>query len=132
MDAVTGEQRQLAQVDRQAVNTVIQGSASDIIKQAMLEVESQLSASWPNLSSRPKILLQLHDELIYEMKVDGVEGDIDNCKDISLIYMNEEVQNFVNILKNCMEQLPGWDVPMPTNVQVGFNWGELHSIPNMK
>jgi DNA polymerase-1 len=56
--------RQLREfAERTAVNTPIQGSAADIIKQAMLEVDRELTES----GSRARMLLQVHDELVFEV-----------------------------------------------------------------
>lgn len=63
----------LAQAERQAVNSKIQGSASDIAKKAMVEVENNLNKRFPGRSNLPSslhtshLVLQLHDEFIYEV-----------------------------------------------------------------
>lgn len=55
----------LGQAERQAVNTTIQGSAADIAKVGMLKVEGVLKKHCPGVH----LVLQLHDELIYEVKL---------------------------------------------------------------
>jgi DNA polymerase I len=58
-----GDARIRAQAERMAINTPIQGSAADLVKQAMLEVERRLSAS----GLRARMILQVHDELLLEV-----------------------------------------------------------------
>lgn len=97
-----------SQAERQAVNSIIQGSASDIIKYAMLDVEKEIDRS--SLSSSVRIVLQIHDELIYEVET-------------------SRTHEFISILKRSMEMNVQRDlsitVPLITNVNVGENWGHL-------
>lgn len=60
-------QQERAQAERQAVNSIIQGSAADIMKLAMLKLHDFLKM-WKQRSpdSHPKMLLQIHDELLFE------------------------------------------------------------------
>jgi DNA polymerase I-like protein with 3'-5' exonuclease and polymerase domains len=59
---VGGDARIRAQAERMAINTPIQGSAADIIKQAMIEVERRLA----DRGLRARMILQVHDELLLE------------------------------------------------------------------
>jgi DNA polymerase I len=97
-----------SQAERQAVNSIIQGSASDIIKHAMLGVERRIDEL--SLSPGVRAVMQIHDELIFE-----VEGG--------------QLHKFVEILKRCMEndvqRSLAIAVPLVTNVNVGENWGEM-------
>lgn len=63
---------------RQAVNSVIQGTASDLMKSAMIAVDRNVALKWTDfLKNRtkvdyirmPKLLMQIHDELIYEVPI---------------------------------------------------------------
>lgn len=85
--------------ERVALNMPLQGSASDIIKMAMIKVFDCLK----NLKS--ELILQIHDELI----VDVYPGE------------EEEVKN---ILKTCMENVIKISVPLPVEVSVGKTWFE--------
>ncbi len=93
---------QKASFMRESVNTLFQGSASDLIKLSMIEIdrviqEEQLDAY---------MLLQIHDELIFEIREDKVEVIGDRFRDI-------------------MESIITLEVPLECSVSVGDNWGEL-------
>lgn len=83
--------------ERVAMNMPLQGSASDIIKMAMIKVEKSLK----NLNS--KLVLQIHDELI----VDAYPGEEDKVK---------------QILKECMENVVELKVPLPVDINIGKTW----------
>lgn len=83
--------------ERVAMNMPLQGSASDIIKMAMIKVEEALK----NLKS--KLILQIHDELI----VDTYPGEESTVK---------------QILKDCMENVVTLKVPLPVDINVGKTW----------
>ena len=89
--------------ERIAVNTPIQGSAADIVKLAMVRLSSEIKEM--NLSS--KMILQVHDELIFEVP----DNEIDKMKEL---------------VKNTMESVVKLDVPLRASVEVGDKWGELH------
>lgn len=111
---------------RQAVNTIIQGSAADILKFAMIMINDNIKglvdAGHPK-ESIPSLLLQVHDELIYEVPV----SNLDN---MSMPEIMSHCQPFISIIKNCMEdkvrQVLGITVPLIANVTVGSNWGEMN------
>lgn len=87
---------------RESVNTVFQGSAADLIKLSMNEIDTMIREE--NLDAY--MLLQIHDELIFEVKEDKVE----------------EISNrFVHTMENILEL----DVPLECSVSVGDSWGEL-------
>lgn len=83
--------------ERVAMNMPLQGSASDIIKMAMIKLEEALK----NLKS--KLILQIHDELI----VDTCPGEESTVK---------------QILKDCMENVVTLKVPLPVDINVGKTW----------
>ena len=85
--------------ERVAMNMPLQGSASDIIKMAMIKVEKALK----NLKS--KLILQIHDELI----VDTYPGEENMVK---------------QILKDCMENVVTLKVPLPVDINMGKTWFE--------
>lgn len=96
-----GSVRQAA--ERIAMNTPIQGSAADIIKLAMLRVDSAIAER--GLESR--LLLQVHDELVVEAK-------------------RSEAEEVVSLLKTEMSQAMKIDVPLDVDVGKGENWAEAH------
>lgn len=89
----------IAASEREAVNTKFQGSAADIIKLAMSKIHSLCDE---NL----KMLLQIHDELIFEIRDDLVERLVPNLQEI--------MQNSVKL-----------NVPLVVNFGVAKSWGEL-------
>ncbi|PMP90451.1 MAG: DNA polymerase I [Desulfurella sp.] len=84
---------------RAAVNAKIQGTAADIIKIAMVKLDKALE----NFDA--KIILQIHDELLIE------------CSDAQV----EEVKD---IVKNSMEKVVNFEVPLKVNIGIGKNWHE--------
>lgn len=89
--------------ERNAVNAPIQGSAADIIKMAMINIDKKITEK--NLKT--KMLLQVHDELIFESPID-------------------EVKQAKELIKTEMEQAFQTKVPLLVEVDVGKNWLEAH------
>ncbi len=87
--------------ERTAMNTPIQGTAADIMKLAMIEVDRRMTAG--NFKSR--ILLQVHDELVAEV-------------------INEEKHQIKSLLKEAMESVVTLRVPLIADVHEGKNWAE--------
>ena len=96
--------------ERQAVNTMVQGSASDLVKSAMIKIEKTLRKKYRDDSSRgASMVMQLHDELIYEV----------NKKDLN---------DVKSILKDCMENCMDLPVKMKIKTKSGSSWGSLSSV----
>ncbi len=91
--------------ERVAVNTPVQGSAADIVKTAMLNVSNALKES----KSPVKLLLQVHDELIFE------------CPDDASI-----IEKSIALIKDKMENAVKLNVPLRVSIEYGKNWGEFH------
>lgn len=89
--------------ERNAVNAPIQGSAADVIKLAMIEVHKAMK----DAKVKSKMLLQVHDELVFDVPID----EIDLMKDL---------------VKNAMESAVKLEVPMQAEMEVGDNWLEAH------
>jgi DNA polymerase I len=89
--------------ERQAMNAPIQGGSAEIIKLAMIQIESVLKKS----SLKTKVLLQVHDELLCEVPVDSIEAEIP-------------------VIKSIMEKVVELSVPLVVNVGIGNNWSETH------
>lgn len=87
--------------ERTAINTPIQGTAADIMKKAMIEVERALEAA--KLKSR--ILLQVHDELVLEV----TEG---------------EKEQVAELVRTTMEKAVQLEIPLLADVNFGKNWAE--------
>jgi DNA polymerase-1 len=92
--------------ERQAVNSPIQGSAADVIKVAMIAIHKRLSTELP----RAKMILQVHDELIFEVP----EQEVDSAR---------------TLIRTEMEAVGpklGLSVPLKVAVGTGRNWREAH------
>ena len=92
-----------AHAERNAVNAPIQGSAADVIKLAMIKIDQRLTEQ--NLKT--KMLLQVHDELLFEAPV-------------------EEVETVTQLIRTEMESAFETKVPLLVEVGVGDNWLEAH------
>lgn len=88
-----------AAYERESVNSVLQGSAADVIKLAMLEIAK-------NLNEDKKLILQIHDELIFEIK-------------------DELLENFATITQDIMQNIVKLNVKLKTSLAVAKNWGGL-------
>ena len=93
--------------ERQAINAPLQGGAADVIKRAMIRVPAALKAK----RLKAKMLLQVHDELLFEVP-------------------DDQVEKTVKVLKPLMEEasLPAVDLSVPLVVEAGQgpNWAEAH------
>ncbi len=91
-----------AAYERESVNTVFQGSASDLIKLSMNAIDTMIRTE--NL--RAKMLLQIHDELIFEVD-----------EDVAEVYAS----HFVEVMEDIMKLR----IPLKTSMHIGSHWGEL-------
>ena len=95
--------------ERAAINAPIQGSASEIMRMAMIRVNKKLEEL---KEEKCKMLLQIHDELIFEV----------NEKD--LIKYSKIIQDEMSSVKD--SNLHSFSIPLLVDINVGNNWGELH------
>ncbi|MCA6421591.1 MAG: DNA polymerase I [Flavobacterium sp.] len=94
--------------ERNAVNAPIQGSAADIIKIAMINIHKKLTSKNPDGSGwKSKMLLQVHDELVFDVH-------------------NSELEKIQPMIKHEMENAFKLDVPLDVEMGVGKNWLEAH------
>lgn len=89
--------------ERIAANTPIQGSAADLCKLAMLQIDRELPAAAPHA----RMLLQVHDELVFEVP-------------------EAEAAATVEVARRAMEHPYPLDVPLEVGIGVGHSWGEAH------
>ena len=101
INASNGLRRQAA--ERAAINAPLQGSAADIIKKAMIDVDEWIGEDNLNI----KMIMQVHDELIFEVKKDFAE---------------EALTNVINL----MERAVKLDIPLIVDANQGANWNEAH------
>ena len=95
--------------ERAAINAPIQGSASEIMRLAMIRLEKELNNE---KNKKTKMLLQIHDELIFETHKD-------EAKRISKIISNE----MSSVAKSDQHS---FSIPLTVDLNIGDNWGELH------
>ena len=93
--------------ERQSINAPIQGTAADIIKLAMIEIHKKIISKKINA----KMLLQVHDELVFE---------IENK------YLDESISLIKNIMENNHLNFKDFNIPLIVDYGVGNNWGESH------
>ncbi len=91
--------------ERTAVNTVIQGSAADLIKRAMLVVDQRITAE----GLRARMLLQIHDELVF------------GCP-------KEELDALATLVREGMTSALALDVPLKVDLAAGPNWLDVESL----
>jgi DNA polymerase-1 len=91
-----------AAYERESVNTVFQGSASDLIKLSMNKIDTMIRTE----KLHAKMLLQIHDELIFEVD-----------EDVAEVY----AARFVDVMESILELR----VPLKTSMHIGNHWGEL-------
>ena len=99
------KKKQLLEPERMAINTVIQGSAADMIKLAMIAISSEMKLlNWP-----ARMLLQIHDELVFEVREDYVD-------------------RFANIVREKMITVLPLDVPLKVDIKHGPNWASCELL----
>jgi DNA polymerase-1 len=89
--------------ERTAINAPMQGTAADIIKRAMLSVADWIHESESDI----KMIMQVHDELVFEVPTSQLEMGIDN-------------------IRRCMNSAANLSVPLVVDVGSGANWDEAH------
>ena len=87
------------QGERMALNTPVQGSSADILKKAMIDIYNEFN----RLNLKSKMILQVHDELIFNVK-------------------NDELEKVKEIVINFMENAYKLNVPLEVDVEIGKNW----------
>ena len=97
------EPRIRAEAERMAINTPIQGTAADIIKMAMINIHDRLMKEGFNT----KLLLQVHDELVFEVP-------------------EQEIEAIRKMVKDEMEGVHTLKVPLIVDIHTGRNWDEAH------
>ena len=89
--------------ERNAINAPIQGSAADIIKLAMINLQQELLKQ----NFKSKLLLQVHDELVFDVHKD-------------------EVERIKPLIKEKMENAVKLSVPLIVEMDIALNWLEAH------
>ncbi|TSC84238.1 MAG: DNA polymerase I [Parcubacteria group bacterium Gr01-1014_13] len=95
-----------AAAERMAVNHPIQGTAADLMKMAMIEVHKKIKDNKNKSLSQAKILLQVHDELVLEVK-------------------KELADEVADLVKSIMENVVTLRVPVKVGISINRSWGEM-------
>ncbi len=93
----------LSHSERFAINSVVQGTAADIMKLAMIHIQTRIEREFP----QTQMLLQIHDELVLEVEEDKAE--------LVSQMVQEEMEGVTDLL-----------IPLTVEVGIGKNWGEAH------
>ena len=91
--------------ERIAVNSPIQGTAADIIKKAMVDLDQELKTK----KFKSKMLLQVHDELVFEVP-------------------EKETKKIAELVKEAMEGAYKLNVPLIVDLKSGKNWGQMKNL----
>lgn len=95
--------------ERAAMNFPIQSLAADVIKIAMINIHKALSTQHLALSTDCRMLLQVHDELVFEVKAD-------------------KVHQYTSLIRPLMEDAIKLSVPVTVEAKAGDNWGEMEKL----
>ena len=95
--------------ERAAINAPIQGSASEIMRLAMIRINKKLN---DEKSIKSKMLLQIHDELIFEVKKTETKKIMKIIRDEMISVANSDYHSF--------------SIPLTVDINIGDNWGDLH------
>ena len=101
INAKNGMRRQYA--ERTAINAPMQGTAADIIKLAMINLDKKIETGKLDM----RMIMQVHDELIFEIK----ESQVDDA---------------IKLITNEMENAAELSIPLVVDVGIGINWDEAH------
>jgi DNA polymerase-1 len=91
--------------EREAVNMPVQGTAADILKRAMIDVHAALSTFSPAARVRPRMILTVHDELLFETE-------------------RSTAEEVAALVRDRMEHAVALNVPLTVDVGIGENWKE--------
>lgn len=100
-----------AQAERMAINAPVQGTAADIIKRAMIEVDAYIQKE--KLQDRVHMILQVHDELVFEIDESQVQ---------------KVVPNIQHIMEAALRDKHTHGVPLVVDGAVGQNWGDMKPL----
>jgi DNA polymerase-1 len=101
---INSKNRNIAEAARRvAINTPIQGTAADLIKKAMVQIDAEMDKQ----KMRSRMLIQVHDELVFETPPE-------ECEDLQVL------------VREAMENALSFHVPLKVNLSVGSNWEEVH------
>ena len=100
-----------AAAERMAINAPIQGTAADIVRVAMVNIANHIKAN--KLEDKVHMLLQIHDELVFEIK----EGEVE-----------KQVPALLKLMESSLEGKETFGVPIVAEVKVGHNWRDMEKM----
>jgi DNA polymerase-1 len=106
-EAFSGMPQLISQAERMAINMPIQGTAADLIKLSMVKIHELLHQE--KVEENVKLLLQVHDELLFEVK-------------------DKLVNEWSEKIKTIMENTHKLEVPLIVDVKYGHNWAETQPL----
>lgn len=106
-EAFSGMPQLINQAERMAINMPIQGTAADLIKLSMIQIHDLIHKE--KAEKNIKLLLQVHDELLFEVK-------------------GELIKDWSGKIKGIMENVHKLDVPLTVDVKYGNNWAEMELV----
>ncbi len=101
----SGIQQVRASAERMAINMPVQGTAADLMKLAMIEIDDNL----PKISPQTKMILQVHDELVFEVP-------------------KRDISRVIKYIRETMENIYRLRVPIKADVETGSSWGLLKTV----
>jgi len=93
-----------AGAERAAINAPMQGTAADLIKLAMIQVQQWIN---DNSNLKGQVIMQVHDELVFEVP-------------------NDEVDKFIKEIPQIMQNVAKLDIPLLVEINAGENWEKAH------
>lgn len=106
-EAFSGMPQLISQAERMAINMPIQGTAADLLKLSMIKIHNLIHAE--KSEDDVKLLLQVHDELMFEVK-------------------DKRVKEWSGKIKNIMENIHKLEVPLIVDAKYGMNWAEMEDF----
>lgn len=103
----SGMPQMISQAERMAINMPIQGTAADLLKMAMIKIERMISNGYGEEDI--KMILQVHDELLFEIK-------------------NSLAADLTEKILNIMENVHKLEVPLVVDAKIGDNWRDMEAI----
>lgn len=104
------DRREKGEAERQAINMPVQGTAADMMKDAMIRLAEVIRRDY---GDEARMLIQVHDELVFEVK-------------------DSRLESFAGAVKQVMENVIKLDVPILVNLSSGKKWGEMKKMAEIE
>ncbi len=97
-----------AAAERMAINAPVQGTAADCMRVAMINIAKEIEGN-----KNVRMLLQVHDELVFEIKTDAIDKEVPKLK---------------KLMESVLDSMPNIGVPILADVKVGTDWKDMTAI----